>query len=203
MKFKLPILNFFGLTTLKDQADTVNHLLQIERELDEKRKAAEEELYRLKQKDNNLFNWDIISGKIISYEDYKNENNILPGRFDNVIWRHYYDKTHRNPHQAYKMRLLTLNPDMLNAFMTAFAAFNWQEVADYMERTNWFWSDRKRSPTVQELQDCVITLLPNNIEELKDHTKESGWSSGGFEVCLFYKDNKATCKIKFDKTIYK
>jgi hypothetical protein len=65
-----------------------------------------------------------------------------------------------------------------------------------MKSVNWFWSDNKISPTIKELKDCVITLIPENNFDWVGN----GVSSGGFKVTLYYNENgEAVCKIEFNK----
>ena len=65
-----------------------------------------------------------------------------------------------------------------------------------MKSVDWFWSKKFESPTIEELKDCVITLIPDDNFDYVGN----GVSSGGFTVSLYYNENgEAVCKIKFNK----
>jgi hypothetical protein len=79
--------------------------------------------------------------------------------------------------------------------MNEFGSFDWESVRLYMEETSWFWSDNMEAPTIEEMKDCVITLVPeSNFDSIGNAV-----SSGGFKVTLYYEDCNSICKIEFNK----
>ena len=80
--------------------------------------------------------------------------------------------------------------------MNEFGSFDWESIRLYMEENEWFWKDKSVSPTIEEMKDCVITLIPeSNFDYIGNAI-----SSGGFKVTLYYDENgKAICKIEFEK----
>ena len=65
-----------------------------------------------------------------------------------------------------------------------------------MKKENWTYQDRVEIPTVSELKDMVITLIPDNDFDYIGNA----WSSGGFKVSLYYDEyNNPVCKIEFNK----
>ncbi len=191
------ILNFFGLTTLKDQAETVNHLISVEKELVEKAKNAEDKLYQSELKYNRLFDWKLLQETLITYNQYL-ESKGIERNYDmkrhHDIFYDYWDNCLANELQALTIRKLSMNPEMLNAFLLEFIAYDFEDIEKFMKSVNWCWSDRDRTPTIDELKRAVIELVPLDFNDEKN-----GTSSGGFKVSLYYKDGKPYCNISFDK----
>lgn len=198
MKLILTILNFFGLTTLKNQAAELKKVIDstatelAEKELVYKKLVEEELCYK------KLFDWKLKQNEILSFEDYCTNNGIDRSRLDknwNDTFHSYYDKYNRKPYQSYKIINLCKHPDLLNSFLLSFSSFDWEKIEKYMASVNWCWSDKKTTPTISDLKDCVITLIPTDGFEEENNTI----STGGFSVNLHYKDGEAICKITFEK----
>lgn len=197
------ILNKIGLTTLKSQAETVNYLLDIEKRLDSENKEKDETIHELKLNYNKLFNWDLFVPEL-SFKEYQilvGKEKLPLGKEWSELHNEYYDKYCRSQYQAFILRSLSLEPYMLTAFILKFSHVNWQKIADIMKESNWCWSSKDRTPTIDELKDCVITLIPLNSY----NSVGNSISSGGFEVSLYYNENKEPiCNITFDgQTYYK
>lgn len=160
-------------------------------------KSLEENNKFLEVRYNKLFNWDLEQQDIPSYQQYKRENQIPLYEIYNInYFREYYKKYHTCEYQANRIRNLSMHPKLLNAFLMELTKFDFQEIATYMSEVSWTWNDNDRTPTIEELKDCVITLLPMDDYE----NKENAFSSGGFTVNLFYKNNgDGFCKITFNK----
>ncbi len=133
--------------------------------------------------------------------DYKEYAIQVNGKavYHSETWRTWYDKYQRNPHSSYIIRNLSRYPEHLMAFLTKFGSFNWEEIEDYMKKVNWCWSDRKTTPTIFELQTCVISL----IDTKRIENEGLSWaSSGGFEVVIRKNDNgEIYSEISFDKML--
>jgi hypothetical protein len=190
MKLILTILNFLGLTTLKNQAAELKKVIDSNAttitELTEKELAYKK-----------LFDWELKEKDLIDFKTYCLNNNIDQLKLDNGKWKEvfdlYYATCRMHEYQAYKIMTLCKEPDLLNAFLLEFSSFNWVEVEQYMKSVNWYWKDNKRTPTIDELKDCVITLLNT------DYVSDGACMSGGFHLYLYYKDKLPICKILFEK----
>ena len=185
------ILNFFGLTTLKNQTNELQKLTDLNTSL-------KSELDNSKLEYDKLFDFKLKEKDIIDFETFCSNNNIDQLKISgskkwSEIFYLYYAKYRRNEYQAYKIRTLCQEPDLLNAFLLEFSSFNWQEVEQYMKSVNWHWKDNDRTPTIDELKDCVITLLTT------DYISDGACSSGGFYLYLYYKEKLPICKIFFKK----
>jgi hypothetical protein len=178
---KIKILNWFGLTTLSNYREIEDRATDYHKLISDLTLAIAE--------------YDNQPKPEVEYIDYKIDKKSKVG-FDRELFNKWYSIYCRNQHQAYKIRLLTKHPHLLNAFMVEFGSVDWESVSSYMKSVNWFWSDNKTSPTIKELKDCVITLIPENNFDWVGN----GISSGGFKVSLYYNENgEAVCKIEFNK----
>ncbi len=178
---KMKILNWFGLTTLSNYREIEDRATDYHKLISDLTSAIAEYDYQPKPQ--------------VEYNDYKIDKPSKIG-FDRELFNEWYSIYCRNQHQAYKIRLLTKHPHLLNAFMVEFGSFDWESISSYMKSIDWFWSDNKISPTIKELKDCVITLIPDGNFDYVGN----GASSGGFTVSLYYNENdEAVCKIKFNK----
>lgn len=125
----------------------------------------------------------------LSFKEYQileGKENLPLGKEWSKLHDEYYDKYCRCQYQAFMLRSLSLEPYMLNAFMMKFSQVDWQKIAEVMKDSNWCWNDKDRTPTIDEIKDRVITLLP-----LRDYDSvDNGRSSGGFDVTLYYNENK-------------
>lgn len=181
------ILSFLGLST---RSTELNLLSQIDNLKKEKESL---DLILAKQEDCGLFVPEMTYQEyIIGKETQKN------GFFDSKLHSAYYDVYHQNQHEAFKVRKLCKEPHLLHAFLLEFSSFDWESVRAYMAEVNWTWGRTHGvTPTIEQLKECVITLIP---EDGYEHLTNKH-SSGGFEVSLFYKGNEAICKIWFDKKL--
>lgn len=174
---KTKILNWFGLTTLTTYREIEDRAKEYHKLISDLTLAISE--YEAKPK------------PVVDYLDY-NSNGYTKESFDK-----WYDIYCRNQYESFKIRQLSKHPHLLKAFMTEFGNFDWESIADYMKKVNWFWSDNKVSPTVSQLQGCVITLI---LEDNFDYIGNA-CSSGGFKVTLYYDEyTNPVCKIEFDKS---
>ncbi len=74
--------------------------------------------------------------------------------------------------------------------------FDWEKVRAFMVLTKWTWSDKKHSPSIEELQMCVFDNLIRSINE-----EGGSCSTGGFTV----ENSGGTLVISFDyavETVY-
>ncbi len=134
----------------------------------------------------------------MTYQEYRKSigsNDSISTHLGKQNWNDYYNKYHRDQHIAFKIRSLTKHPHLLVAFLNEFSSFDWVDVMNYMKSVNWMWSDNECTPTIKELKDCVITLIP---EDDYDNINNC-IMSGGFEVFLYYLNGKSVCNIKFNK----
>ena len=178
---KIKVLNWLGLTTLLNYLEIEDRAKEYHKLISDLTLAISE--YEDKPKPT------------IEYSDYKKDKHSEIG-FDVQLWDEWYSKHCRNQYVAYKMRQLTKNPHLFMAFMNEFGSFDWESPYSYMKSVDWFWSRKSESPTIEELKDCVITLIPDGDFNHVDN----GLSSGGFTVSLYYNENsEAVCKIKFNK----
>lgn len=178
MKHK--ILNALGLTTLSNY-----------REIEDRAKDYHKLISNLTLA---ISEYDSLPTPEVEFKDYKSDEH---GNFFNKkLFNEWYSIYRRNQYQAYKLRQLTKHPHLLNAFMNEFGSFDWESIRSYMEENEWFWKDKSVSPTIEEMKDCVITLIPeSNFDYIGN-----ALSSGGFKVTLYYDENgKAICKIEFEK----
>lgn len=195
------ILNKIGLTTLKYQAETYNYLLDIEKRLVIEKNQSIDNFKEIELKYNKLFNWDLFVPEL-TFNEYKiliGKENAKLGKEWSELHDKYYLKYHRNQYQSFKLRSLSLEPNMLNVFMLKFSSINWDKIAKMMKESNWHWHDNDKSPTIDELKDCVITLIPlNRYDYIGNAT-----SSGGFQVELYYNINKEPiCNIIWNNDKY-
>lgn len=184
-------LNSIGLDLLSNRKETevvVNDLIKSQEQLDLKYKK--------------LFDWTLYEKELKTFMDWRKEKNIKIDTLDiewHKVFNSWYNTFRRNEYQAFKIRSLSMHPDLLNAFLLQFSSFDYEDVRKYMEEVNWFWNDGEKTPTIEELKDCVINLIP-----LIGYENENcGVMSGGFTVKLCYKNNKAFCEILFDKNLKK
>lgn len=177
---KIKILNWFGLTTLTTY-----------REIEDRAKDYHKLISNLT---SALAEYENKPTPSLEFTEFKKDK-PSDEKFK-VLFDEWYSIYCRNQYQAYKIRQLTKHPHLLNAFMLEFSSFDWNSVSEYMEKTNWFWNDNDRIPTLAELKDCVITLIPDGSF---DHVGNA-LSSGGFKVALYYdNDCNPVCKIEFKK----
>jgi len=178
MKHKF--LNWFGLTTLTTYREMEDRAKDYHKLISDLTAAIAE--YEGKPKAD------------VEYLDYKpNEHG---SSFNKKLFDEWYSIYCKNQYQGYKLRQLSKHPHLLNAFMNEFGSFDWESIILHMEENNWFWSDNSVAPTIEELKDCVITLIPEN----RFDTIGNAVSSGGFTVSLYYgEDCNSICKIKFNK----
>ena len=172
-------LNWFGLTTLTTYREIEDRAKDYHKLIVDLTAAIAE--YETKPKAD------------VEYRDYKpNEHG---SSFNKKLFDEWYSIYCRHQYEAYKLRQLSKHPHLLNAFMNEFGSFDWESVRLYMEETSWFWSDNTEAPTIEEMKDCVITLIPENNFD----TIGNAVSSGGFKVTLYYEDCNSICKIEFNK----
>jgi hypothetical protein len=177
---KKKLLNWFWLTTLATLKEVENRNKEYQKLISDLTTAISQ--YEEKPEPS------------VEFSDYKPEEKRT-GFFNKELFDEWYSIYCRNQYQAFQLRQLSKHPHLLNAFMMEFSSFDWESVRSYMEETNWYWGNKLVSPTINELKDCVITLIHSG-----DFDKVgSGWSSGGFTVELYYENCEAICKIKFDK----
>jgi hypothetical protein len=129
----------------------------------------------------------------VDFKEYKPEEH--GHSFNRNLFDEWYSIFRRNQYEAFKIRQLCKHPHLLNAFMNEFGSFDWESIRAYMEETNWVWGGKLTSPTIEDLKDTVITLIPDDDFDYVGNAV----SSGGFTVSLYYEDCKAICKITFDK----
>lgn len=106
-------------------------------------------------------------------------------RSDEESFIEYWDECLENKYIVWYFKNHTLNENQFVSFLYEFAKFDWEEIRAYMEKKEWFWHDRKKSPTIKQLQGCVIALA-----------YKGGATSGGFNVSF----DADECKISFNKT---
>lgn len=178
---KNKILKFFGLITLTEYNLKVN----IEKKLNDT-------LADLAQAQIDMWAQEKPA---MTYQEYLKSigTDYYTAAKTKDIWNDYYSKYHRDQYEAFKIRNLTKHPHLLNAFLNEFGSFDWVKVRDYMKSANWTWNDHDRTPSVEELKDCVIALIPADDY---DNTNNCVMS-GGFYVSLYYLDGKPVCKIEF------
>jgi hypothetical protein len=178
---KTKFLSLFGLTTLSNYREIEDRAKEYHKLISDLTLAIAE--YEDKPKPS------------IEYSDYKKTKQSKSG-FDSELWNEWYSIYCRNQYAAYKIRQLTKHPHLFIAFMNEFGSFDWESTYSYMKSVDWFWSKKFESPTIEELKDCVITLIPDDNFDYVGN----GVSSGGFTVSLYYNENgEAVCKIKFNK----
>ena len=180
-KLKNRILNFFNLISLTE------YNLKVDTE-----KKLNDSLAALTQAQINM--WAQEKPKM-TYDEYLKSigTDYFTAAKTKDVWNNYYNKYHRDQYQAFKIRNLTKHPHLLHAFLNEFGSFDWVKVRDYMKSVNWTWSDHDLTPTIEELKDCVIGLIPCDNY---DNT-ENDLMSGGFYVSLYYLEGKPVCKIEF------
>ena len=192
---KEKILNFFGLTTLKEQAVTVNYLIKKEEELVNE---CDAKLLEYKKK----FNWDFYETTLIEWNDWCDKNNIdKHSKWSDDKFNKYWSETRKFEYQAYKIRTISKYPKFLNAFLLELSNYDFKKDTEFFKEIG-FKYPRVEAMTVDELIDTVITLLPQDFEGTNEIVQ--GISSGGYEVCFYYeKDNpEPKCKIEFDKELF-
>jgi hypothetical protein len=173
-------LNWFGLTTLTTYREMEDRAKDYHKLISDLTAAIAE--YESKPKST------------VEYKDYKPYEH--GSSFNKKLFDEWYSIYCKNQYQAYKLRQLSKHPHLLNAFMNEFGSFDWESIHLHMEENNWFWHDNSVSPTIEEMKDCVITLIPEN----RFDTIGNAVSSGGFTVSLYYDENcNSICKIEFKK----
>ena len=178
---KTKILNWFGLTTLSTYREIEDRATDYHRLISDLTSAIAE--YESKPKPD------------IEFSEYKKDKQSEL-RFDKHLFDEWYSIYCRNQYAAYKMRQLTKHPHLFMAFMNTFSSFKWESNVRQMKKENWTYQDRVEIPTVSELKDMVITLIPDNDFDYIGNA----WSSGGFKVSLYYDEyNNPVCKIEFNK----
>lgn len=141
----------------------------------------------LSDKYNDLFTNKKVKPTYPTFEQFSPEP-----KFNNAEFYKWWDKYAGPEHDAVKLRKISLNPNLLKAFMLAFGTFNWAEVYVFMVNTNWIYSNRNNTPTIAELQSIVIELLPLDGFKNKqgEPDKNNTISSGGFSVTAYTEDNE-------------
>lgn len=177
------IFNFFGYTLLpnKEFKDFLEQGVYIEKKAD-----------ALILEHKRMFDFNSFKPQL-TYEEFCALNNLEDKtyrlKFHNLYWRDQYEAQHI----AVELRKLSLTPDLLRAFLQAFAAYDWNKTAEYMKKTGWKYSGNENTPTIEDLQYTVISLIPHGDFSHPENT----CMSGGFEVTVNYVDGKPNCKIKF------
>lgn len=182
------ILKYFGLSLKSDYDSLIKVNKQLENEIREKDEVL-----------NSLETFENFKPEV-SYNNYVEQHNNGGKNkycFNSKLFQEFYDKYHRKQHQAFIIKKLAhKDPNMLNVFLMEFSNFDWESVHNYMKEVGWKWRHQENSPTIEELKNCVITLI--NF----DFKPNSGMESGGFKVNLGYKEGDIPfCKIEFDKKI--
>lgn len=178
MKHK--ILNALGLTTLSNY-----------REIEDRAKDYQKLISNLTLA---IAEYETKPTPEIEFKDYKSDEH--GNRFNKKLFDEWYSMYCRNQYGAYKLRQLTKHPHLLYAFMNEFGSFDWESIRSYMEENDWFWKDNSASPTIEEMKDCVITLIPESNFDCIGNAV----SSGGFIVKLYYDESgKSICNINFNK----
>ena len=183
----MKILKWFGLTTLSSLNDIENKF----NEVDTRNKEYQKLISDLTKV---ISEYDEIPKPSVEYADYKKDERN--NRYNKEIFYEWYSIYLSNQYAAFKLRRLSKHPHLLKAFMVAIGTFNWESVRLHMEETKWCWNDKTVSPTIDELIDCVITLIPEN-----GFDSPNGVSSGGFTVKLYYENEKPICNITFNATL--
>lgn len=177
---KLNILKAFGLTKIST--------------LNEVEKRNREYLKLISDLTKAVYEYEKLPEPKVEFKNYKPELHSGVG-FNQELFDEWYSLYRKNEYEAFKILKLCKHPHLLNAFMNEFSSFDWDSVCSYMEETNWFWGKNFTSPTIEELKDCVITLIPESDFDFVGNAM----SSGGFTVTLYYEECKPICKIIFDK----
>jgi hypothetical protein len=177
---KLNILRAFGLAKIST--------------LNEVEKRNREYLKLISDLTKAVAEYEKMPEPTVEFKNYKPELNV-DGVFNQDLFDEWYSLYRRNQYEAFKMIKLCKHPHLLNAFMNEFGSFDWESVRSYMEETNWFWSKNLTSPTIEQLKDCVITLIPEDNFDWVGNAI----SSAGFTVELYYNECEPVCKISFDK----
>ena len=110
-------------------------------------------------------------------------------------WQLYWKKYYAGAYLAWYLRQISLSPDFVANFLFKFSTFDWNGTATYMKQANWTWSNNKVTPSAQDLQQGVVSLLFLAIKDIQIGKPESTVESGGFLVTV--KDNDLF--IVFDK----
>lgn len=133
----------------------------------------------------------------ISFREFEETHGMtVEGRTSwNAYWKKYYEPYY----QAYYLRVLSRHPQLVQPFLISFSEFDWKGTADYMKSVNWQWSDNAISPTISDLQDCVLSLLESILTDF-DPAEPSTCESGGFKVTISVENEEWRAKIDFDKT---
>lgn len=178
---KIKFLNWFGLTTLSTY-----------REIEDRAKDYHKLICDLTI---GIAEYESKLKPEVEFVDYKSDERD-GSEFNKKLFDEWYSIYCKNQYQAYKIRQLIKHPHLLNAFMNEFSSFNWSDIYLYMEENKWFWDDGDKIPTIEELKDCVITLIPENDFNYIGNNS----SNAGFKVILYYNvDGEAICKIEFKK----
>ena len=176
---KLNILRSIGLARLST--------------LNEVEKRNREYLKLISDLTKAVAEYENIPEPTVDFKNYKPEEH--GNSFNDKLFDEWYSLYRRNQYEAFKIRKLCKHPHLLNVFMNEFGSFDWESVRSYMEEVNWFWGKKLMTPTIEDLKDCVITLIPDNDFDYVGNAM----SSGGFTVTLYYENCESICKITFDK----
>jgi hypothetical protein len=160
------------------------------------RSKAVKDLELLTIEYDKLFNHDLFKPEIEFTEYLKSlgKENLKISTEWNMLHDEYYNKYYKCQYQANRLRILSLEPKLLTAFLNEFSSIDYQKIHDYMVNVNWTYKSRDKLPTIDELKDTIISLIPT-----KDYYSENNEiSTGGFSVNLYYdKDKNPVCKIIF------
>jgi len=113
----------------------------------------------------------------ISYSDWYS-NKYGDKTRNTKVFNEYWDEVCRNEYYAWHVRKISRYPDFLVNLISEIKKFDFEKVSDYMKSVNWTWNDRKESPTIEQMIDCVFSLAEN----LNGQDDKDGCSSGGFLV---------------------
>jgi hypothetical protein len=183
---KMKFLSWFNLTTLSNYSE-------IEERAKDYKKLISTLSLAVSELTLALEHYESKPKPEVEFKDFKND--VYGERYSAEKFDEWYSIYQRNQYAAYKIRLLSNHPHLLIAFLNEFSSFDWEKVRSHMHKTKWFWGRKKESPTIDELKDCVITLIPENDFD----NQLNAISSGGFTVSLYYDENKnAVCKINFE-----
>ncbi len=117
----------------------------------------------------------------------------------------YYDLHRRNEYASRVLRKIGKeNPDLLIKFLNEFAAFDWKKVYEYMKKINWTyssteWNTEHPTPTIEHLQDAVITLIPfDGYDNRNCGMQSGGWTVSAYKNPAITKGNPFEVKIEFN-----
>ena len=131
----------------------------------------------------------------ISYDEwYRNKYQDVPT--NTRLWNEYWSEICMDEYCAWYIRKISIYPKFLINLINEIKNFDFDKVSEHMKSVNWTWCDKKETPTIKEMIDCVFSLA----HSLKTQNDKDGCYSGGFEVKRMT-DDRAEITFKYNSYI--